>query len=63
MKLEKILTFNLTESPCGKGALDIPKYLRLASELDPEMPMIIEHLGTEEEYVLAVEYVKSLNLK
>lgn len=43
--------------------LDIPLFIKLAEQYNPEMPFIIEHLTTDEEYVASVKYVqKSLYL-
>ena len=50
-------TFQLRECACGEGTLDINRYISLASEEDPCMPMIIEHLDSDSEYVRSVEYV------
>jgi len=60
VRLERFLTFNLKETACGQGALDIASYARLANELAPDMPFIIEHLNTEEEYVAALRHVQAL---
>lgn len=40
------------------GTLDIERYARLASDQDPDMPMIIEHLTTDSEYCDSVKYVR-----
>ena len=48
----------LEECACGKGSLDIELYTKLATAEDPQMPMIIEHLTTDEEYIQSVEYVR-----
>lgn len=62
VRLERHLTFNLKECPCGQGSLDIARYAQLAEELDPDMPFIIEHLSSEEEYAAALERIKRLPL-
>lgn len=54
-------TFQLEECACGQGTLDIKRYIRLATAEDPCMPMIIEHLTTDEEYIESVAYVQGLN--
>ena len=51
-------TFQLQECACGEGTLDIERYARLATSESPHMPMIIEHLNTDEEYVASVRYVR-----
>lgn len=63
IRLKEEYTFQLEECACGEGSLDIKLYEKLASAENPCMPMIIEHLETDEEYAESVGYVKSvLNL-
>lgn len=59
INLKEEYTFQLEECACGKGTLDIELYAKLATAEDPQMPMIIEHLTTDEEYLASVEYVKN----
>ena len=56
--LKQEYTFQLQECTCGEGTLDIELYARLATAENPCMPMIIEHLTTDEEYVASVRYVR-----
>jgi L-ribulose-5-phosphate 3-epimerase UlaE len=56
--LRQEYTFQLQECACGGGALNIELYAQLASAENPNMPMIIEHLTTDEEYVSSVRYVR-----
>ena len=58
IRLEPEFTFRLTECACGEGSFDLETYARLATEACPDMPMIIEHLHGDDEYVKSVEYVK-----
>ena len=58
INLKQEYTFQLEECACGKGTLDIERYARLATAARADMPMIIEHLNTDEEYIQSVEYVK-----
>ena len=51
-------TFNLRECACGEGTFCLERYAELASKTDPDMPMIIEHLHSDEDYVNSVRYVK-----
>ena len=54
----------LEECACGKGTLDLELYAQLATKEDPRMPMIIEHLGSDEEYLESLSYVqKRLGLR
>ena len=58
IKLKEEYTFQLEESACEDGALDLELYASLASAENPCMPMIIEHLDTDQEYFDSVKYVK-----
>ncbi len=55
--LKQEYTFQLEECACGKGTLDLDLYMHLATDENPCMPMIIEHLTTDEEYVASVQYI------
>ena len=57
IKLKEEYTFQLEESACGDGSLDLELYASLASAENPCMPMIIEHLETDQEYFDSVRYV------
>ncbi len=60
IRLKEEYTFQLQECACGQGSLDIPRYIRLASGVRSDMPMIIEHLTTDEEYIDSITKVLSL---
>ncbi len=51
-------TFQLEEVACGEGSLNLEHYISLANQYNPDMPMIIEHLHTDDEYRRSVEYLK-----
>ena len=55
--LEHALTVRLTEVRPGLGALDYRTLLTEMERLDPDTPILVEHLGTDEEYAAAVAYV------
>ncbi len=59
IRLKEEYTFQLQECACGQGSLDIPRYIRLASSIREDMPMIIEHLTTDEEYIQSVKWIAS----
>lgn len=59
INLKEEYTFQLQECACGKGTLNLELFARLATEEDEQMPMIIEHLTTDKEYLASVEYVKN----
>lgn len=56
--LQKPFTFQLKESACGEGVLNLEKYAELASRENPQMPMIIEHLDSDEAYLQSLQYVQ-----
>ena len=60
--LKQEFTFQLQECACGEGTLDIDRYLRLAAASHPGMPMIIEHLHTDEEYLNTLKFVQATYL-
>lgn len=53
-------TFRLKECACGEGTFNIGKYLELADSVDKDMPMIIEHLSSDEAYYNSANYVNQL---
>ena len=61
--LKQEYTFQLQECACGEGTLDIKLYAQLANTENPNMPMIIEHLTTDKEYVASVQYVRERLLR
>ena len=54
------LTFQLKESACGEGTFPILSYLKLADKYNKDMPMIIEHLETDAQYLESLAYIKNL---
>lgn len=59
VRLKEEYTFQLEECACGLGTLDLELYVRLADAESADMPMIIEHLTTDEEYADSVAYVRN----
>lgn len=57
--LKQEYTFQLQECACGEGTLNIELFADLATKENPDMPMIIEHLNTDEEYINSVKYVQN----
>ena len=53
-------TFCLKECACGEGSFNIRRYIELATSVDPDMPMIIEHLKSDEAYEESVKYITAL---
>ena len=59
IRLKEEYTFQVEECACGQGTLDLEMYARLADAENPDIPMIIEHLTTDEEYAASVRYVRN----
>lgn len=57
--IEQRLTLHLNEAPIGKGFLDLEAYAAMAESVSCDMPFIIEHLNTDEDYLDALNYTKT----
>jgi len=51
---------HLSEIRPGLGGLDYRTYLQELDKLDPDTPLMIEHLATGEEYALAAEHIRTV---
>lgn len=60
VKMEQPYTLHFTETYPGNGGINIKYLIDKMCEYNPDMPFIIEHLNTDEEYLESVEYVTSL---
>ena len=58
--LENHLTVSMKEVPCGQGGFNLKNYIGQLDVLDKNMPVIIEHLAAEEEYIKAINYINGL---
>ena len=58
IKLLDGYTFQLKECACGEGTFNLEKYVELANRCNKDMPMIIEHLSSDEAYFESLKYVK-----
>jgi sugar phosphate isomerase/epimerase len=58
--LAEKLTVHLDEVRPGLGNLDYGVFLQELDKLDPDTPLMVEHLKTEEEYVSAAAYIRSV---
>ncbi|MCQ6561072.1 sugar phosphate isomerase/epimerase family protein [Paenibacillus mendelii] len=56
---ETLTVIHLDETVPGKGALHYPTFLRELSKLDPDIPLMLEHLSTSEEYQAAAAHIRS----
>ena len=54
------LTLHLDEARPGLGGLDYATYLRELDRLDPNIPLMLEHLPSAEEYALGAEHIRSV---
>jgi sugar phosphate isomerase/epimerase len=58
--LRENLTVHLDEVRPGLGGLDYPAFLRALAALDPDLPVMLEHLPAEEDYLLAAAHIRSV---
>lgn len=58
--LEPRLTTHLNECAPGKGELDYRTYLLELSKLPDDVPLMVEHLSTEQDYLDAVHYIRAV---
>jgi hypothetical protein len=58
--LEQRLTVHLDEVRPGLGVFDLEVLLREVDRLDAEMPLLVEHLGSDEDYAAAVAHIRGL---
>ena len=54
------LPVSLREVPCGEGGFNLKHYIERINALNPDMPVIIEHLDSDEAFLKAVAYLKGL---
>ena len=54
------LLVHIDEVRPGLGWLDVRTFLKEMSRLHPDTPLMLEHLGTEEEYAAAAAHVRSV---
>ncbi len=58
--LSEMALVHLSEVRPGLGRLDYRTLLRELDRLDPDTPLMLEHLQTDEEYALAAKYVRGI---
>jgi sugar phosphate isomerase/epimerase len=58
--LRGALTVHLDEVRPGLGALDYATFLRGLARLEPDVPLMIEHLTEEEDYRLSAEHIRGV---
>ena len=60
IQLTSQLTVHLDEVRPGLGGLDYRVFLTELNKLDPNIPILVEHLTSEEEYDLASQFIRSV---
>jgi sugar phosphate isomerase/epimerase len=58
--LHSRLTVHIDEARPGTGNLDYATYLRELSKIDPDTPLMIEHLSSEEDYRQAAHHIRAV---
>jgi len=60
IRLSEEFTTHLSEVRAGMGVLDYRTYLAELDKLDPDTPLLIEHLKTRQEFVAAAAHIRSV---
>ena len=60
IRLSDNLTVHLDEVAPGQGGMDFVSMLRALSGLDPDLPLMLEHLRTEDEYRVAGDHMREV---
>ncbi|MBO4324513.1 MAG: sugar phosphate isomerase/epimerase [Lachnospiraceae bacterium] len=58
--LKEEYTFQLEECAPGKGEFPLRHYVEAMNAIDPDMPVILEHLHTDEEYITHFNVLKEV---
>ena len=58
--LKQEFTLQLEETACGQGGLNLKKYRELIDRTDPDIPVIIEHLDSDREYLESLGYIRNI---
>ncbi|MFP4355391.1 MAG: sugar phosphate isomerase/epimerase family protein [Phycisphaerae bacterium] len=56
--LAKDLTVHLSETVPGRGQLDYKTLLKQLDQLDPDLPLVLEHCATPEEYDEGADFIR-----
>jgi sugar phosphate isomerase/epimerase len=57
------LTVHLDEVRLGLGGLDYPAVLHAYQQLDPDLPVLLEHLSDPKDYDLATDFIRDVAKK
>jgi sugar phosphate isomerase/epimerase len=60
IRISDRLTTHLDECRPGQGELDYPVYLSCLTQLDPDTPLMLEHMTQEIDYIEGLRYIQSL---
>lgn len=60
IQIQSGFPIRIQEVQAGLGVLDYRTYIKAINKIDPNMPLIIEHLQSEEEYQQAAEYITQI---
>ena len=60
ISLSSKLTVHLDEVRPGLGGMDYGEYVRQLARLDPDTPLMMEHLPSPQEYALGAEHIRSV---
>jgi len=60
IRLQDRLTVHLDEVRPGQGQLDYRTFLKCLRRLDPDLPLMLEHLPNEDEYRAGAEHIRSV---
>ena len=58
--LKEEYTFQFEECAPGRGEYPLRYYVSKMNSLDKDMPIILEHLNTDEEYITYMNYLKEV---
>ena len=58
--MSRELTTHLDEVACGKGNLDYHVYVKEMGKLGRDIPMMMEHMRTEEEFADAAKFIRTI---
>lgn len=58
--LKEEYTLQMEECAPGQGEYPLKYYVQKMSSIDPDMPIILEHLNTDEEYIYYMNYLKEV---
>jgi sugar phosphate isomerase/epimerase len=57
--VRKGMVVHIDETRPGLGCLDYPALVRALNRLDADMPLMMEHLSSNQEYELAAGYLRA----